>query len=703
MPELPYRRVALSRRVEADAESAPAPRMRFRWVILLLSSLLCSVQAVLTITASNVASQYPTSTLITVIGFGFLMLLAVLINPLVKFIFRGLIKPLSRAELMGVIASLMVTAGISTFGLSDVLVPVITAPWNPEWNTPQRGWDMQLHPHLRKELYITDPQAIRLFREGISGQPTQDAPIGEWGQFYLKVLGQIPWLLWLKPLGCWMIFVAGCYGLFWSLSYLVLDLWAKREKLIFPLAQLPEALLPPESPESSEDGTQSILPTIVREPLFWTGFALSFLVLCYNAAAISNWIPMAKLALGMGRFDFNVLVDGSFLSGLAGGVTFLIIFTCIGIAFLLPLEISFSVWFYFCLGRFLILVMVRQGYGQDFRDFPSDWTWTQNPIAALGMGGILFFSGVTLFRALRDISQQSGKAETIVRSRRRLPLIGFAVSILVVIAWLSWNRLPVIWAIVIAIFLVLITLGLMRIVAESGVFWIQSNAGFFHLYKMLGLSHVLAPVFVAPLIPIYAILFFDIKTFIAPNILNAAKMHENVGGDRFRFHLNMALSVITSIVTAIGYSILLAYGRGARQMNTWFYSNGPRRYFEQATQATTTAFPFEPTTFGWFLTGGAWVALTIFLRQTLFWFPHPVGFIMNINPLMQYLWFSFFIGWAIKKLTIKYGGQASFQVVRQLMIGLIFGELFAIFVTAAMNLFLLESNIRGIDLNRYGP
>lgn len=673
--------------------------MAFRWKVIPLTVLLCIVQTIITVSASNLASQYPTSTLITVIGLGFLLILIMVINPLLRFIFRNRVRPLGRVELMAIIASLTITAGISTFGLSDALVPLIAAPWNSEWNTPQSGWSEHLHPYLRHELYITDPSLIKVFREGVHGQPMPDATWGQWAVYYQKVITEIPWKAWLGPLGFWMIFILGCYGLFWSLSYLVLDLWYRQEKLIFPLAKLSEAMLP------IENSKGDIWPAMVKKQLFWAGFLLSFSLLIYNAAASVDLIPMVKLTLGMGRGEIDAMFRQSFLSGLVGSGTVLIIFTCIGIAFFLPLEISFSIWFYFLVSRVLILCLVSQGHGQNFHDFPSDMAWVQNPVATLGMGGMLVFSCFVLWRVLPGLfqKQQASSSNPVNPWLRRLPMFGTCVSFIVVSLWLSWNHLPLGWAIFVTAFLVLLTLGIMRIVAESGVFWIQSNASFFHLYKMFGLSSVLSATLVAPLLMIYSTLFFDIKTFIAPSILNSAKLREEVGGSRLKFHLNVAISVIVSMVVAIGYSLILAYSRGAQQMNTWFYSNAPKHYCQQAANASTMNFRFESANVCWLAGGAIWMVLTFMLRRSYFWFPHPVGFLMNINPLIQYLWFSFFLGWLCKKIVLKYGGKLSYEPTRQLMMGLIFGELFAIFIVGTANLLPLNLQITGIDLNRYGP
>jgi len=76
---------------------------------------------------------------------------------------------------------------------------------------------------------------------------------------------------------------------------------------------------------------------------------------------------------------------------------------------------------------------------------------------------------------------------------------------------------------------------------------------------------------------------------------------------------------------------------------------------------------------------------------------------MTINPLIHYLWFSFFIGWVCKKIVVQYGGKPSFDKVRLVMMGLIVGELVAIFIAGAITLLPFDVQVRGIDLNRYGP
>jgi hypothetical protein len=72
------------------------------------------------------------------------------------------------------------------------------------------------------------------------------------------------------------------------------------------------------------------------------------------------------------------------------------------------------------------------------------------------------------------------------------------------------------------------------------------------------------------------------------------------------------------------------------------------------------------------------------------------------------MWLSFLLGWMFKKSAIRYGGKETFDRVRTLFIGLIIGELIAIFVWTAASLlsdvlpFVPLFKPDGIDLNLQG-
>jgi hypothetical protein len=157
-----------------------------------------------------------------------------------------------------------------------------------------------------------------------------------------------------------------------------------------------------------------------------------------------------------------------------------------------------------------------------------------------------------------------------------------------------------------------------------------------------------------------------------------------------------------TVIFSLAFTIFLAHLRGARSsMDNWFYVQGPSSMLDTARDATRGTAELNPVNSVWWGIGAAWVALSMYLRTWLFWFPHPIGYIMLINPLMSQLWFSFFIGWVCKKVVVQYGGKNTFDKVRGAFIGLILGELISIVFWLSLSLIYTGIKSAGIDLNRY--
>lgn len=734
--ETPYRRVDHAKLeddgatgLSSDGQAMTAADRYVRWwFVVPLSLLLCVIQAVVTVYAENAPQVILTATLISVIAFGILFALVLVVNPLLRVI---LCKPFNRIEVMCIFSCLLITSGFSTFGLSSQIVPIIAAPWNPEWNTPQRGWDKDVLPNLNPKLYLSVPEdgtdderkaalaKISVFRQGLQPSvpilddrgnpvmgpdgkvakekilaPSESAPFVEKAHYWWLVSRELPWRAWLKPLGYWAIFIVAAYGLFYSLTYVVLNYWDKREKLIFPLAKLPEALLP-------EPGGKRWLPATLCSTRFWAPFILTFVFLCWNGAVSAEWIVgLEGIPLGLASLD--EVVKGSIFEGLGGsnGLKFLIIFTAVGIAFLLPVEISFSIWFYHLIGQTMLLFAVWMGYGQNTSDFQTDWLWYNNPVTAQGAGAILVFSLISLCRAVAEPWRQGSGLSLGKRLPLMAPVIAMLLCAAVLAAWLNWNNVPLLWAMAITAGIIIITLGLMRIVAEGGIYWFQTHASVFHIYKVFGLGKLLPSALIAPVLPIYWILFLDIKTFLAPNLLNAAKMNEDTGRSRITFHVNLILTMVVTATVAVGFTILMAHVLGSQQMHSWFHSSGPQVVMDIAQTAVSEDPELQAGTAAWYGTGGVWVVASMLLRRTLFWFPHPIGYMMMVNPLTQSLWFSFFIGWICKKLVVKYGGKATFDKAKTIFIGMIMGELMAILFWSILSMIYQFRSL--LTLNRYG-
>ena len=73
--------------------------------------------------------------------------------------------------------------------------------------------------------------------------------------------------------------------------------------------------------------------------------------------------------------------------------------------------------------------------------------------------------------------------------------------------------------------------------------------------------------------------------------------------------------------------------------------------------------------------GLALTFLLAVLRMNLFWWPlHPAGYAVSSNWSINLFWFSIFISWSIKYITLRFGGLKLHQQGILFFIGVILGE-----------------------------
>lgn len=497
--------------------------------------------------------------------------------------------------------------------------------------------------------------------------------------------GDIDWKIWVTPIAQWSLLILLTYLVLMTFNVLIFRQWAYNERLIYPLAELPMLLA------GGTDEEYGTVPPIYRTALFWVGVAISCFVLGWNIMAGKGVIPgVSEISL---TFELTDYVKGTAFEGISPGARLHVFFTLIGLSFLIPARISHSLWLFHVGYMFLLLVLVWLGLGVDERSFPSDWMMVLNFRTALGGGALLVFASVVLWKCRKYIFcfMHPVALEGLPDGERRELRISswlFMGGSIGLIAMLTWGMgANLFFSILCYMVILIITIGLVRAVAEGGILGFQCHFGPFHLIRsVLGMNHSwTAPSLFAPLLIFYSIMFLDIKTFIAPAMANALKIRDDAGMGRIRFHVGIAAGIFVAMGIAIMTHIILGYSQGADSMHNWFYSNFPQQVFDTIKTMTIT----EPTDSAgarmWLLTGCIVMGLLVYFRQRVFWLPHPIGMIMLVNPLMAQYWFSILLGWLFKNLVTKYGNKTTYSTIRTLFVGLIVGELIMCMFGASLN------------------
>ncbi|MDE2953461.1 MAG: hypothetical protein OXR71_02980, partial [Gemmatimonadota bacterium] len=203
-------------------------------------------------------------------------------------------------------------------------------------NLPTTGWAGYLLGNISAPVHLASPEN----RVGDVIAPLlpdwlfmQKSPVVI-GQLYggLEPNTSIPWQPWIRPLFWW---TAACLSVVMAdffCSVLFFKQWHEKERLTFPMATFPTEML------REEPGYR--LPVVFHAPLFWVGFGISTFVICWNIAGYFvhtlPHIPIYDLA---GQMAINI--------GYHYPRYFLRMQPLImGLAYLCPLDLLFSFWFY---------------------------------------------------------------------------------------------------------------------------------------------------------------------------------------------------------------------------------------------------------------------------------------------------------------------------------------------------------------------
>lgn len=568
------------------------------------------------------------------------LLFLVFVNAPARRIGRGL----GSGELLGAYAMMLAAAGVASFGLTGLLVPYAAGPhyfadaenhyadtvirYLPRW--------LLLPPHLSRALY-----------EGL--------PPG----------AHVPWHLWLRPAVGWGILIAGVYLILFALAALVRRAWVEDERLVFPLVQLPIQL-------ATYEQASDLLPSYLRSPLVIGAFLVPLFVHAVNA--IHYHVPAAP------GINIHMIDLGPHLSGRYGEAVrplFLrFLFTVIGLTYLLPSDVGFSLWFFYLFFLIQQLIGARLGYTMPFvQAFP-----VRRFVALQMIGGVLLAGLHLLWTARRQLSAWWRQARAGRRGDDAMTPRGLFAALLVggllLGLWAELVGAGASWVMGLFALFFLFQLVATRLVAEGGMLYVQ------HPFRPLNL--VLSAVGTAgptpPRLPALVLLdhlfMLDNRSPLQPALLQGLKLGE-AGALRLRPLLAaMAAAVAVAVPVSLTSYLRLMLRSGGLALNPWFTSYYTNNLFGRWTaHLVMQGEPATPLDLLWVLAGAATMAALLGLHHAFWRWPlHPIGYLMGASWPMINFWLSVLIGWALKSLTLRYGGARLYRRLLPAFLALILGE-----------------------------
>ena len=594
----------------------------------------------------------------------FVMLIFVLsINLLLKKLKPG--TELQGGELLIIWGMMLVASGIPSSGLMRYLVPLAVSPYY--FATAENEWITLFHQHLPDWMVVKDPKAVFYFYEKL--------PDGD----------SIPWRAWLKPIVGWSTFVLIFYFVTICWTVLLRKQWVEHERFTFPIVQLPQEMFQPPS-------GGALLNRFFKSPLMWCGFTIP--VILHGLRGLHLYFPaVPSLPLDFPIAQFFTEKPLSAL-GWWPAVHLFIYPSIVAIVYLLTLEISFSFWFFFLLGKMETVLIYATG------SKVNQWNFHQNQ----QMGALLVFIGFILFIGKRHF----GRAFATIFGIRGWKPLPPSTTIFGIRGWKPLppsddtnEPLPYVWAaggLIVGILLLtlicsmagmsvwvaLVMLGIFLGITTVGT-WMVANGGLlFIIYSFLpgeflitlfGSARVNAPSWT--LVAYERVLMFDMREILMPGVMNNFKLAEPLRLKQRPFLLAMGIALVLAMGVSYYSSLDLAYTHGAVNLQHWTYMISTTVPFNRLTSILQHPTGIEVERLGSFIFGGATMFGMLWMRHHYLWWKlHPIGSLLMTSYATYCFWGSFFIGWFLKYTVLKFGGVALYRKLRPFVLGIVLGECF---------------------------
>jgi len=561
---------------------------------------------------------------------------------------------LTRLELLVVYGMVIMVVQLPYKGTIPFITGTTTWPFYGA--TPANDWEHRIWPYIPTVFQLKGHTAALWYFEG--------SPPG---------IG-VPWHDWASPLAVWSSFLVALMAAMFCLASLLSRDWIERQKLSYPLAEIPLAMVGGE--------THPTIRSALSNKILWVGFAIPalFAVLLWFHKLYPNVPALDVFAVDVGRWFRGMGLPWSVLGGQAG-MRASLAFPIIGIAYLLPGEISLSLWLFYVLFRVQQLVWASFGVAEGGSSGAA-----VDPISFIGMeeaGGFIALCGVILYHSRGTLRAAWGGL--IGRARPgpdpytplggHWALLGFIVSNLFLLVW-AWRVGAAVWpfALIMALFYV-VTIGVSRLVVAAGVTYVE--AGFTPRQLVLRTvgARAVGPVSLSVFGFLDSAVMHDPRIVLMAQAMNGLKLLHTSRTQARRFSWAALLAVVITLAVAFPTMLWICYRHGASTLPAWPMTT-PALYTINELDSSLRS-PEAPDNWlrGAMLIGAAVMLGLIAMHSRFLWWPvSPVGFIIASGWSTDYwIWFNTLIGWLASTCIRRYGGLKLYRTLRPAFIGLVIG------------------------------
>lgn len=622
----------------AETLTSPAARHAAAWRGLILGA--AGVALLGAITPYNDFKLKSTSLYSNYLPIGCLFLYALLVlavNPLLhRLAPRVALRP---GELLLAWAMWISGAGLAGSGLWRYLGPIVVAP---------AYFTRSGSPWL--EALQGAPKWLLLSRD-----PDSPLVLG----YYHGLSTGVPWRAWMPVFVGWGVAFACITAIGIAMCSLFRKQWVVRERLTYPMAQLPLQLVV---------DVHSRQP-LTRSRIFWYGCLT--VVLCHGLSTAHRFAPAIP------GFPDSTPLIGFFATppwdALAPDAL-QVLFAVIGATYLIPTDVSLTLWVSFVLIRLIRVARVSSGMTPMVLG-PLDQEGGLAAGAATFWAIWLIWIARPHWREVRCAFLHPDRVdESAEPLASRSALVIGSAGFVGLVVWLRAAGLPYGLGLPIVLIFCVMLLTLSRIMAESGFLYLDTSYVPTDVVAAFGTQH-LTPLASTSAFVTEVALWQDIGTHPAPAIANAFSLTDASHVRPRAFAGGVALASLIGYCVCGAATVWLAYRYGTVTLEGYAMDGCPHQYLDRAIDYVQTPLSFSASSFQAAGAGAILAALLLVLRARFLWWPFgPIGLVMGATWAMKQIYFSVFIGWVVKTVCVRVWGLQGYRKALPYFLGLLLGE-----------------------------
>ena len=556
----------------------------------------------------------------------------VLLNTLLKRIRPQL--ALSRAQLLVIYQMLVMLCLVSGHNPMDFILGILAHPF---WfATFENEYAALFHRYIPSWFTIQDKSALTGFFEGNSTLYTA------------KHLSA-----WIGPILLWsfvtfvLFFILMCFNSIQRLQ------WSERERLSYPIAQLP---------------IEMTTPQFFSRRLLWLGFGIcAILELLNGLHFLYPSVPGVPLKIP----DFGAKIFTSKPWSAIGWLPLFFYPWVIGLTFFVPLELSFSVWFFFLFTKFQLILGSIGGW----KSLPGFPYYNQQGIGAWLTLGILVLWASR--KHLKTVLTTALKPATPTNEpfQYRTALLGILIGTAILVFIFQQAGMSV--GILLAFLCLYVLMSIAITYARAAVGVPYHEVIYTHpqlmLVSVLGVRRI-----GAANLTLFSFLYPYVRDNVShpmPSQLEGFKIAERARLSQKKMAIAMIVALLVATPVSFWAYLHLMYQHGAVQSDGYVIGIGIETFerlllpwLQQPHAPDSTGLSF--TAFASLFTLGL-----MFLRRQFIWFPfHPAGYALGLSAGMVWVWSAVCVGWFIKAVLLKFGGLRTYRKASPFFVGLILGD-----------------------------